>query len=69
MESDGGDCIGALFYGFHATDSIEGAAVLAVEAGMDMDLGGTCVAVRADIVSRIQTGLEVLLIFTGQCHF
>ena len=36
VESDGGDCIGALQYGFHMAGSIPEAAVMGVDAGMDM---------------------------------
>ena len=34
VESDGGDCIGALQYGFHAAASIEEAAIISLESGM-----------------------------------
>ena len=51
VESDGGDCIGALQYGFHMAGSIPEAAVMGVDAGMDMDLGGTTMATLAATLS------------------
>jgi len=41
VESDGGDVIGALFYGFKLAATHEDVAVMSLESGMDMDLGGT----------------------------
>jgi beta-glucosidase len=38
--SDGPDCIGALHDGFHVAATKEEVAVLSLESGMDMDLGG-----------------------------
>jgi beta-glucosidase len=40
VESDGPDCIGALGDGFHVAATKEEVAVLSLESGMDMDLGG-----------------------------
>ena len=44
VESDGGDCIGALQYGFHAAATQEEAAIISLESGMDMDLGAYSVS-------------------------
>lgn len=69
VESDGGDVIGALMYGFHATATIEGAAVMSLEAGMDVDLGGTTFpklvdAVKANVTTEAQVGHVDLLIYS-----
>ena len=40
VESDGGDCIGAL-QGFHVGATREDVVVRSIESGMDMDLGGS----------------------------
>ena len=55
VESDGGDCIGALQYGFHAAATREGAAIMAVEAGMDQDLGGMTFVLLNESVAHNRT--------------
>eukprot|EP00040_Diaphanoeca_grandis_P038707 m.257128 g.257128 ORF g.257128 m.257128 type:complete len:798 (-) comp35003_c0_seq1:1727-4120(-) len=60
VESDGGDCIGALQYGFRIAPTIEDVAVISLESGMDMDLGGTTFATLVDAVNNNKTSEESL---------
>jgi len=55
VESDGPDCIGALQYGFHMTATREEAAIASLNAGMDMDLGGTALSTLVDAVKNNKT--------------
>lgn len=58
IESDGGDCIGALNYGFHMVATQEEAAIVSLEAGMDMDLGGETMKTLVDAVKKGRTSIS-----------
>mmetsp|Transcript_11812 Transcript_11812/g.35563 ORF Transcript_11812/g.35563 Transcript_11812/m.35563 type:complete len:714 (-) Transcript_11812:281-2422(-) len=69
VESDGGDVIGALQYGFHVAATIEDAAIMSLEAGMDVDLGGTTFltltsAVRTNRTTEAQVDRAVRNVLT-----
>jgi len=54
--SDGPDCIGALAYGFHVAADAPAAALLAVRAGVDSDLGGVAFPLLAAAVAANHSG-------------
>jgi beta-glucosidase len=60
VESDGGDCIGALQYGFHVAETIPEVAAISLESGMDMDLGGTTFLTLAHSVANNLTSVAAL---------
>lgn len=66
VESDGSDCIGALWQGFHIVPDRESAAVVSLEAGMDMDLGGVTLPLLEDAVNSGRLNASLVAAAAGR---